>query len=179
MQQILFTNDQISLEGLPQVEALAVIPLEPSYKTLRYVSASLFALAATTVAWVVALSVPGIGYWGLVGSVRFTLIGLWNNIYSTISFRHVGYAGRVKDISFKSGWLWLAVTPVPFNRVQHCDIRQGILDRKYGLARLTIYTAGGQSSDLMIPGLLPDVAEKLKAHILGTTEQLIEADPDV
>ena len=91
----------------------------------------------------------------------------------------MGYAVREKDISFKSGCLWKSVTTVPFNRVQHFDIRPGILDRKYGLARLTIYTAGGQSSDLMIPGLLPDVAEKLKAHILGTTEQLIEADPDV
>jgi len=88
----------------------------------------------------------------------------------------MGYAVREKDITFKSGWLWRSVTTVPFNRVQHCDLKQGMLDRRFGLSKLTIYTAGGQSTDLMIPGLLPETAEKLKTYILLSTEQASEAD---
>ncbi|HEY3385534.1 MAG TPA: PH domain-containing protein, partial [Saprospiraceae bacterium] len=79
-----------------------------------------------------------------------------------------------KDITYKSGWLWKSMVTVPFNRVQHCDLRQGLLDRRFGLSKLTIYTAGGQSTDLMIPGLLPETAEKLKTFILASTEQSIE-----
>ena len=95
----------------------------------------------------------------------------WIIVYQGLSFQHMGYALREKDISFKSGLLWRSMTTVPFNRVQHCDLKQGILDRKFGLSKLTIYTAGGQSTDLMIPGLLPETAERLKTFILQSTEQ--------
>lgn len=95
-------------------------------------------------------------------------------VYSGVSFSYMSYAIRERDISYKSGWLWKSMTTIPFNRVQHCDIKQGILDRRFGLSKLTIYTAGGQNTDLEIPGLLPDTAEKLKAFILRSTEQSIE-----
>jgi membrane protein YdbS with pleckstrin-like domain len=86
----------------------------------------------------------------------------------------MGYALREKDISLKSGWFWKSMVTIPFNRVQHCDIRQGVIDRQFGLSKLTIYTAGGQSADLMIPGLRPEVAEKLKTYILKATEHAAE-----
>jgi membrane protein YdbS with pleckstrin-like domain len=46
----------------------------------------------------------------------------------------MGYAIREKDITYQSGWLWKSMTTIPFNRVQHCDIRQGLIDRQFGLA---------------------------------------------
>jgi membrane protein YdbS with pleckstrin-like domain len=88
----------------------------------------------------------------------------------------MSYAVREKDISFKSGWLWRNMTTVPFNRVQHCDIKQGLIDRRFGLSRLTIYTAGGESTDLHIPGLLPETSERLKAYILKSTELALEKE---
>ena len=103
-------------------------------------------------------------------------LAIWVIIYHGLSYKYMGYALREKDISFTSGLLWRSMTTVPFNRVQHCDIKQGILDRRFGLSRLTIYTAGGQSTDLMIPGLLPATAEKLKTYILNSTEQSAEED---
>jgi membrane protein YdbS with pleckstrin-like domain len=58
---------------------------------------------------------------------------------------------------------------VPFNRIQHVDIRQGILERAFGLSKLNVYTAGGQSSDITIPGLRDDQAQRLKEYILRET----------
>ncbi|NND35356.1 MAG: PH domain-containing protein, partial [Saprospiraceae bacterium] len=56
---------------------------------------------------------------------------------------------------------------IPFSRVQHCEIIKGVIDNMIGLVELRIFTAGGSSSDLVIPGLTPDVAFALKEHIIG------------
>lgn len=170
----LFTNAQIDLTGLPEAEQMEMIPLEPAYKTVRFISAGLVAAVIILVSWMFALFQPALSPYGYIAAVVLTLISGWMVTYTTIAFDYMGYAVREKDITYKSGWLWKSMTTVPFNRVQHCDLRQGILDRRFGLSKLTIYTAGGQSTDLMIPGLLPDTAEKLKTFILRSTEQSIE-----
>lgn len=172
----LFTNVQLDLQKLPQAEQLEMIPLEPAYKTVRYISGCIVAIIMLLVSWAVILFEPRSWPYGFYAGGFISLLALWIIFYYGISFRYMGYAVREKDITFKSGWLWRSVTTVPFNRVQHCDLKQGMLDRRFGLSKLTIYTAGGQSTDLMIPGLLPETAEKLKTYILLSTEQASEAE---
>ena len=170
----LFTNNQLDLHGLPEAEHLDMIPLEPVYKKVRYISASLISIILIITAWVIALAQPDLYPYGFIGAGFVTLVSGCLVLYNGHAYHFMGYAIREKDITYKSGWFWKSMVTVPFNRVQHCDLRQGILDRRFGLSKLTIYTAGGQSTDLMIPGLLPDTAEKLKTFILGSTEQSIE-----
>jgi membrane protein YdbS with pleckstrin-like domain len=170
----LFSNVQLEVASLPEVEKLDMIPLEPPYRTQRYISGTIIALFLLVVFWTVALTGVIIRPYGLYLAGFMTLLSIWIIIYYGLSFKHMAYALREKDISFASGLFWRSMTTVPFNRVQHCDIKQGILDRRFGLARITIYTAGGQSTDLMIPGLIHEKAEKLKAYILGSTEQAAE-----
>lgn len=170
----LFTNAQIDLSGLPEAEQMEMIPLEPAYKKVRYISAGIVAAIMIFAIWVIAFFLPEISPFGYIGASLMTILMSWIVYYNGLVFHSMGYAVREKDISYKSGLLWKSITTVPFNRVQHCDLKQGILDRRFGLSKLTIYTAGGQSTDLMIPGLLPDTAEKLKTFILQSTEQSIE-----
>lgn len=172
----LFSNPQIDLSGLPAAEQMEMVSLEPAYKTVRYISAALIAVVLILISWAVVLMESSLRPWGFAIAALISLLAIWMIVYNGISFAYMKYAVREKDISYASGWLWKSMTTVPFNRVQHCDIRQGILDRRFGLSRLTIYTAGGQSTDLMVPGLLPETAEKLKAFILGSTEQSIETE---
>lgn len=170
----LFTNPQIDISGLPQVDQMEMIPLEPAYKTVRYIGATVFSSILILIAFSVALFNIDWGWYVFAGFGLVFVLAVWNVIYSGLAFSYMGYAVREKDISFQNGWLWKSMTTVPYNRVQHCDIKQGLLDRQFGLSRLTIYTAGGQSTDLMVPGLLPDTAEKLKTFILRATELSIE-----
>lgn len=172
----LFTNVQLDLEKLPVADQLEMIPLESAYKTVRYISGSIIAIVILLITWLIVLLEPRSWPYGFYIGGFISLIALWIIIYNGMSFNYMGYALREKDISFKSGLLWRSMTTVPFNRVQHCDFKQGVLDRRFGLAKLTIYTAGGQSTDLMIPGLLPETAERLKAYILRSTEQAAEED---
>jgi membrane protein YdbS with pleckstrin-like domain len=170
----LFSNTSIDLDRLPRADEMEMISLELPYKKVQYLSAILVAAVLTGIGWLIAWLMPQLGYYGYIGALSITFFSMLMIWYSGMSFSYMGYAVREKDITYKSGWLWKSMVTVPFNRVQHCEIRQGILDRHFGLAKLTIYTAGGQSTDLMIPGLLPDHAEKLKSFILRSTEQAIE-----
>lgn len=170
----LFSNPQMDLQALPKAESQAMISLEPAFKTVRYLGAVLFGAALMIAAALVLFFKPDLGIYGVTGFGMITLMAIWNVVYQGIAFPYMTYAVREKDITYQSGWLWKSMTTVPFNRVQHCDIRQGLLDRQFGLAKLTIYTAGGQNTDVEIPGLLPDTAERLKTFILRATELSIE-----
>lgn len=81
------------------------------------------------------------------------------------------YALRERDITFRKGWIWWSETAVPFNRIQHCEIEQGPIEKMYGLATLEVYTAGKSSSDVSIGGLEREKAERLKDFILGRIQK--------
>lgn len=167
----LFTNVQLDVNLLPAADEMEMISLEPVYKTVRYLSGGIAGVIMMLIAWGIVMAEQRTWPWGFYLAGFVTLLALWIIYYNGKSFHYMSYAVREKDISFRSGWLWRNMTTIPFNRVQHCDLKQGILDRRFGLSKLTIYTAGGQSTDLMIPGLLPETAERLKAFILQSTEQ--------
>ncbi len=170
----LFSNAQVDLSRLPRVETMNIIRLEPVYKMVRYIHAALIDLLIIFFAFLFVMLEPELRTITLPVFLFSILLAVWNIIYHGISFPYMGYAIREKDITYQSGWLWKSMTTIPFNRVQHCDIKQGILDRQFGLARLTIYSAGGQHTEVLIPGLSPDTAEKLKAFILHGTAHSIE-----
>lgn len=67
------------------------------------------------------------------------------------------------------GVLWHADTIVPFGRVQHIDLNQGPIERFFGIATLTLHTAGNHNASVHLPGLSADQArqmrEDIRAHI--------------
>ena len=170
----LFSNAQVGLSTLPQADKLEVIRLEPAYKMVRYISSALTGMVIIFIAFLFVIFEPQLRSITLPAFFLIILLSVWNIIYQGLSFPYMGYAIRERDITYQTGWLWKSMTTIPFNRVQHCDLRQGILDRQFGLAKLTIYTAGGQHSEVLIPGLSPETAEKLKAFILHGSEHSTE-----
>jgi hypothetical protein len=172
----LFTNPPVALSDLPSVDDLEMTSLDPDYRKVRVIGSALFAVFFIVAAWAVTLARPEIRPAGYFVSGALTLAALWIVYYQSFSFRYMGYAVRDRDITFREGWLWRTTATVPFNRVQHCDIRQGLVERRFGLAKLTIYTAGGESSDIEIPGLRHDHAEQLKSFILKGTELAVEQE---
>jgi membrane protein YdbS with pleckstrin-like domain len=59
---------------------------------------------------------------------------------------------------------------VPRSRVQHTDVSQGPLERRYGLGTLVIYTAGTSHSRVNLEGLDHEVARRIRAHLLPKDE---------
>ena len=76
-----------------------------------------------------------------------------------------GIAMRDFDIAYRSGLFWRKTVIVAFNRVQHVEVSSGPLQRKFGLASVKLFTAGGSSVDLKIDGLMAERAEDIRAFI--------------
>ncbi len=80
-----------------------------------------------------------------------------------------GYLLGEDRLRIASGWLLRRDTVVPLGRVQHIDVNQGPVARHYGLATLTVHTAGTLNSSVALPGLRHDQAlamrETIRAHI--------------
>lgn len=84
-----------------------------------------------------------------------------------------GYDMGVDRLRVVRGLLFSSDTVVPFGRVQHIDLAQGPLERLYGLATLTVHTAGTHNASVHLPGLGHDDAvamrEAIRAHIRRET----------
>lgn len=168
-----FENEQIDTDGLPRVEAATFQALEPGYRRLMYWSNTFFFLAM--LAGILVFLFTGAGAYRHVWSG--VLLGIWG-LATVIAmgvipfrFRAMGYVLRQRDILFRKGVLVHTVTAIPFNRVQHCEIRQGPIEKVLNLATLKIYTAGGHSSDLSIQGISREKARKLKEFMMNEVSQ--------
>jgi hypothetical protein len=127
------------------------------------------------VAFAIPTFVPGvpviviISLWSTFVIVSATLM-----IWPAIAVPRRGYVVRDKDIIFRSGVIWRSVTAIPFNRIQHVETSSDPLDRKFKLATLQLFTAGGSGGDLKIDGLDADTAEQLRTFILRKAGASIE-----
>ena len=168
-----FENIQLNIDQLPSIGDLNFKSLESKYFSVMLFNSTIFYLlliGAMITVWVLDKegNIKEYFQWALLVLLTMFLLNLFL-LYKSFQFK--AYAFRQKDISYKSGWLWRKITTVPFNRVQHCEVSQGVIDRYFGLSKIKIFTAGGSSSDVSIPGLLPDEAEDLKSFIL---EKVVE-----
>ena len=170
---MIFQNPQIDIDLLPKVESVEMISPARNYLKVILLSTSsflLFLLAGLGVAYFIATETPFPYFFHF-------LIGLWISIamlsllYSWRSYHNQAYALREKDIIYKKGVLTQSLTTIPFNRVQHCEITQGPIERYFDLKTLQVFTAGGQSSDLEVPGLSGEKAQELKEFIIKTSTQ--------
>lgn len=77
-------------------------------------------------------------------------------------WRRWGYDGSDEQLRVARGWMFRTDTIVPFKRIQHIDVGQGPLERLFGLASLTVHTAGTHNSIVTLPGLARGDAEALR-----------------
>lgn len=170
----MFENPEIAIETLPSTEVLDWERLDDAYpKRIRVQVLIIFAIIAIGIA---ALSlVPQIPLLPFVILSSQWLIALViAMVWPSIAVPRRGYVLRDRDILFRKGVVWRSITAVPFNRIQHVETSNTPLDRKFGLATLQLFTAGGSSGDLKIDGLARDVAEQLRVYILNKAGASIE-----
>lgn len=84
-----------------------------------------------------------------------------------------GYQISADRLRVVRGLLFRSDTVVPFGRVQHIDVDQGPLERFFGIATLTLHTAGNHNASVALPGLgeelARDMRETIRAHIRRET----------
>jgi membrane protein YdbS with pleckstrin-like domain len=162
-----FSNSVIIPDDLPEIKQETFNALEKNYLKILLVRTFIFSLflIGGFVAFLLISEgeIPGFVL-GIIISVISILI-VYTLTITILGFPRKGYLVRENDVSFKKGLIAYKQTSVPFNRIQHVEVNQGILGKIFKLSSVKIYTAGGTSSDLSIPGLPVETAHKLKAFL--------------
>lgn len=166
-----FTNNTIDINQLPRFEHVEFQKLEPNYWKVILIN-----LAITVVIFGIGI---GVVYYlvedfrkdALFIAITLGIILLVSFVISRISFLKKGFAFREHDVLFKNGIISTNTIIIPYNRVQHVSLHEGWLSRYFGLAKVEIFTAGGSSSDIKIPGIEKEQAEKIKQLLMGKIQQ--------
>jgi len=171
----MFQNPEIALDELPGTRDLDWQMLDPLYaRSLRLQMLVVFVVIG--IALSVLSFIPNIGLLEIsVFWAQFLIVAAALLVWPSFSVPRRGYVLRDKDVLFRKGVIWRSVTAVPFNRIQHVETSNTPFDRRYGLATLQLFTAGGSSGDLKIDGLGKDTAERLRIFILDRAGTTIES----
>ena len=73
---------------------------------------------------------------------------------------------------YSSGVVFTKSILIPYNRIQHLAVYQGVFSRIYNLASIQFYTAGGSSSDISIKGLSKEDADRWKEFVSEKIKKL-------
>ena len=92
-------------------------------------------------------------------------------LWPELNHRHLRYRVDQAGVRIKRGILWRKTISIPASRVQHTDVSQGPLQRRYGLATLTVHTAGSEGAATSLEGLDRDIAFLLRDHLLPDGER--------
>jgi len=167
-----FDNIQVDIDSLPDIEDLHLLQLDNNYKKVRIIVWFIFAVILAVAFFTVLMLVNWQGHRPLflvIASPVILFILTFSFIITYYGFYQMAYAVRGRDLFYKKGLIFRKTTIIPFNRIQHCEVNHGPVDRMFGLASLKIFTAGGQASDLEIPGLVESKAHAIKDYIIGKT----------
>ena len=168
----MFVNPEVPIDSLPGTETLDWTPLHPRFAR-RLQVAALIRVVIICAAWaafyLAALAdesfIPERIPW-LPGFV-WTMIGaysIWSLVWPSIAVPRRGYVVRDKDLLYRAGVLWRSVKAFPFNRVQHTKLDSTPLDRRFGLASLSVFPAGAGAGH-RIRGLGQETAERLRVYV--------------
>ncbi len=94
----------------------------------------------------------------------FALQFFW---YLPAAFRRWKYTIGSEFVGASYGIFWRTRRTVPRKRIQYVDITSNPLERMLGVVSLHLHTAGAISAVLVIPGLSPTQAERLRSELLS------------
>jgi membrane protein YdbS with pleckstrin-like domain len=108
---------------------------------------------------------------GMLCLVALILLAWVAQMWPAIEYRYFRYSLDADGIEIRCGVVWRKVIRVPRSRVQHIDVDQGPLERRHGLASLSIYTAGTEFARVVLPGLRHSRAIEIRDGLLPGRDQ--------
>jgi membrane protein YdbS with pleckstrin-like domain len=166
-----FTNETIDTRQLPKFEEVEFSVLHPNYwKVTLIILAVFFLIIAIVIGFVMSFN-EELSLYITEISIVYVVLLLIVLFFSRMSFKKKGFAFRNHDVLFRHGIIATNTLVIPYNRVQHVALHEGLLSRFFGLAKIEIFTAGGSSSDIEIPGIAKEQAENIKQLLMGKIQK--------
>lgn len=164
-----FSNSIILPDNLPVLDVAEFNHIDPKYLKLIYIRMAivclLMLLAGLGFGFLVKDEFPMYALLIIVGFMLIVFI--YSFVISRLSFPYRGYLIREKDIAYKQGLIRFTQTSIPYNRIQHVVLIQGVIAKQMNLATIKIFTAGGSSDDLSIHGLPIETARQIREFLTG------------
>ena len=166
----LFTNSVVPISTIT-MQDMPLVPLSTKYRRINIIYGTcvglIFASILTVIGTGVLFDLPedlkSLVIWGYftIGVITLLEVG-----YHYFADPLKQYALREHDLNFQSGLIFRSMVSQPILRIQHIEIKRGLIERKAGLATLQVFSAGGASHTFTIPGLEYSDAIALRQFIL-------------
>ena len=161
-----FSNPVLNADHLPDYSEAELQPVAPKFR--RYL------LFSTLTFWAIPLLLSAVSGWlpfinitfGWLTFAGLAVLTLLILLYRFADARHRGWALREHDLIAQSGVWWRSTTTLPIARIQHVETSSGPVERTLDLARLSCYTAGGMTADLVVIALQTETANQLREHLI-------------
>ena len=158
------------------LDAAAMTPLHPDYVWVLRIRAAVSALFPIAAFWFFDRSLPpeaGLPFGFVTGVV--VLLALFAVVFfPRRRWRAWRYCEEEDELHIRHGLLVRTRSVVPFGRVQHIDVAQGPVERRFGLATLILHTAGTRGAAMPLPGLPHAEAERMRDRIRAKIRQELE-----
>ncbi len=166
----------------PSATPLDTLPAQLHYWRVAYTTAG--ALVGGLLGTTLAATVHGVWGGGAKTANALTLLpGIALNMVLAITLalalalaayryaarRFARYRGThfpLEGVRLQDGVWWQTETWIPIARLQHLDVQQGPLDRRWGMATLSLHTAGTHDHRLRIKGLPLEQAYALRDALM-------------
>ena len=88
------------------------------------------------------------------------------HVFPELHYRHTTWRIDEVGLAIRTGVICRVEIAVARSRVQHIDVAQGPLQRRFGLGTLSVYTAGTEHSQVSLEGLEHGVALVARDRLL-------------
>jgi membrane protein YdbS with pleckstrin-like domain len=166
-----FINETIDTTQLPKYEEVEFSVLHPNYWKVILISLSVFFLITGIGLGLALCFNEELAVFITELSIAYVVLLFIVLIFCRLGFKKKGFAFRNHDVLFRHGIIATNTLVIPYNRVQHVALHEGVLSRFFGLAKIEIFTAGGSSSDIEIPGIAKEQAENIKQLLMGKIQK--------
>jgi membrane protein YdbS with pleckstrin-like domain len=166
-----FSNETIDTTQLPKFEEVQFSILDSDYWKVTLLNVFFFFLIVGAGLGVLLFFNRGLLVFAVGISAAYFLFLFLVLLLSRISFKKKGFAFRTHDVLFRHGVIATNTIVIPYNRVQHVALHEGLVSRYFGLAKIEVFTAGGSSSDIEIPGIKKEQAENIKQLLMGKIQK--------
>ncbi len=168
------TIDEADTPGVPE-GFQQLDPRSVSFNRLgSFIFTGIVATVFSVASLIVTLSMGGISWVPMLVTgigACITAFFLWLSIiWPRREYNNASWRLDEFGLQIRRGVFWRHQISIPIARVQHADVSQGPLQRQFGLAKLTVHTAGTQNASVPIEGLAHETAIEMRDTLVAQRE---------
>ena len=165
-----FSNNNVFIENIPQTENVNYSTLEKKFLNVMVLNRVIWCV----ITLIAIIAIPILRDENFSIYIYLSSLFIWLIIFTFtgFSFKKKKYVFREHDLIYSSGVVFTKSILIPYNRIQHLAVHQGVFSRIYNLASIQFYTAGGSSSDISIKGLSKEDADRWKEFVSEKIKKL-------